>query len=423
MSHRVPSYRCKKVGPRRYACVSLSDGANGRRDILLGQYGTKESRIEYARVIAEWQTADRRLPNATGTSSPDLTINELLERYLPYAEQHYRHGDGSPTSELSEVKTSLRRLRQQYGHTLASAFGPLSLKALRSHLIRQPVTRKVKIVDPETGKTAWQEKVIRIGLARRVVNQRINRIRRLFKWAVSEELVAASVLEALKAVAGLQRGRTEAREPECIGPVSPALVEDTLPHLTPTVADMLRLQLLTGARSGEICIMRACDFDMTGAVWLYKPANHKSAHRGVARVIALGPKAIEIVKRYLKTDVQAYLFSPAEAREHRYLKMRANRKTPLQPSQQNRRKQHPRRLPGERYTPHALAHAVRRACDRHCLTRWHPHMLRHTAATAIRREYGVELARIILGHATAFTTEIYAEADQQQAMEVVAKIG
>src|SRR5262249_38274292 len=127
MSHRVPSYRCKKVGPRKYACVSLSDGSNGRRDILLGRYGTKESRIEYARVIAEWQTANRRLPDATGTSSPDLTINELIALYLPFAERHYRHGGGSPTSELCEVKTSLRRLRQLYGHTLAAAFGPLSL--------------------------------------------------------------------------------------------------------------------------------------------------------------------------------------------------------------------------------------------------------------------------------------------------------
>jgi integrase len=54
---------------------------------------------------------------------------------------------------------------------------------------------------------------------------------------------------------------------------------------------------------------------------------------------------------------------------------------------------------------------------------WHPGQLRHNAATWLRKEFGVELARIILGHATAFTTEIYAEADRQQAMEVVGKVG
>jgi site-specific recombinase XerD len=44
--------------------------------------------------------------------------------------------------------------------------------------------------------------------------------------------------------------------------------------------------------------------------------------------------------------------------------------------------------------------------------RWHPHQLRHNAATNLRREHGVELARIILGHANVLATQIYAEADR-----------
>jgi hypothetical protein len=39
----------------------LTDGSGGRRDALLGKYGTEESRLEYARVIAEWEAAGRRL--------------------------------------------------------------------------------------------------------------------------------------------------------------------------------------------------------------------------------------------------------------------------------------------------------------------------------------------------------------------------
>jgi hypothetical protein len=39
------------------------------------------------------------------------------------------------------------------------------------------------------------------------------------------------------------------------------------------------------------------------------------------------------------------------------------------------------------------------------------------------RRHGIELARIILGHSTAFTTEIYAEQDRTAAVEVIAKIG
>ena len=205
--------------------------------------------------------------------------------------------------------------------------------------------------------------------------------------------------------------------------MSLALVEDTLPHLSPTVADMLRLQLLAGARSGEICILRARDINMSGTVWLYRPRQHKTEHRGFGRVIPLGPKAQEIVKCYLKPNVEAYLFSPRDAMEARRHKLRQERKTKVQPSQQDRRKRKPRRLPGERYTPAALGHAVRVACERHGLEHWHPHQLRHSKATEIRREYGLDAARAVLGQHAPQVTELYAELDLNKAVEVARKLG
>jgi integrase len=54
---------------------------------------------------------------------------------------------------------------------------------------------------------------------------------------------------------------------------------------------------------------------------------------------------------------------------------------------------------------------------------WHPHQLRHTAATDLRKQFDVETARIVLGHRTAFTTEIYAEADRAKALAAVATVG
>jgi integrase len=55
--------------------------------------------------------------------------------------------------------------------------------------------------------------------------------------------------------------------------------------------------------------------------------------------------------------------------------------------------------------------------------RWHPHQLRHNAATVLRKEYGIEVAKIILGHATLSATQVYAERDLEKAREVVSKIG
>jgi integrase len=75
------------------------------------------------------------------------------------------------------------------------------------------------------------------------------------------------------------------------------------------------------------------------------------------------------------------------------------------------------------YTSVGYRQKIIDACRAAGVPEWSPNRLRHNAATRLRKEYGVELARIILGHKTAFTTEIYAEADRAQAIEVIAKIG
>src|SRR5207237_8853867 len=120
---------------------------------------------------------------------------------------------------------------------------------------------------------------------------------------------------------------------------------------------------------------------------------------------------------------QEYLFSPRQAMLERYAVLRQARKTKVQPSQICRRKRKPRKQPGTRYTVSSYRRAVREACKKAGVIPWHPHQLRHTAATAFRRKYGVETARIILRHATAFTTEIYAEVDRQRATAIMAEEG
>src|SRR5262245_18809066 len=57
-SRSVPSYRRHKQSGQ--AIVTLTDGLGGRRDVLLGKHGSKESRVEYARIIAEWEANGRR---------------------------------------------------------------------------------------------------------------------------------------------------------------------------------------------------------------------------------------------------------------------------------------------------------------------------------------------------------------------------
>ena len=86
--------------------------------------------------------------------------------------------------------------------------------------------------------------------------------------------------------------------------------------MEPTRA-LVRLQRLTGARAGELVIMRGRNLDTSGKVWLYRPDTHKSAHCGFDRVIDIGPRGQAIIKPFLKPDVEAYLFEDPAVNEQR----------------------------------------------------------------------------------------------------------
>jgi integrase len=416
---RTPTLRRHK--PSGQAVVTL----NGK-DVYLGLWPIEQRkappgvRQAYDRLIAEWLANGRRLPVEDG--SPAASVNDVILAFWRHAEKHYRREDGTPTSELEEYRRALKPLRELYGPTTAACFSPLKLKAVR-------------------------QRMLDADLSRGVINQRVGRIVRMFKWAVSEETAPEAVWRSLTTVRGLERGRTDAREAEPVKPIADVVVDAVLPFTLPPVAAMIRLQRLTGARPGEVCLMRACDIDTSGSVWLYRPAQHKTAHRGKARVIALGPQAQAVVKPFLKLDTQVYLFSPREAMEQQRAARRASRKTRVQPSQKRRSKRVPKKRPGERYTAgtyhHAVQHAVEAAnkaqachpckalkpeercaaCKAAALPRWHPHQLRHAHATEVRRMFGLEAAQVSLGHTQAAVTQIYAERDLTLATKVATAIG
>jgi integrase len=465
-STHVPTYRLHKQSGQ--AIVTLTDGVGGRRDVLLGKHGTSESRQEYARVIAEWEANGRR--PRPGESKPGLSVNELILAFWAHAEVHYRREDGTHTNELNDWKLTLRPLKELYGTLPAAEFSPLKLEAVRQRMIdarRYRVRFRVegrtlerwvwghcfRRTDASQAEALWEEqwRAAEVlaedkALCRGVINQRVGRIVRMFKWGVSKEMVPESTWNQLTTVRGLEKGRTEARETEDVRPVAEAHVAAVLPYLLPPVRAMIELQLVTGMRPGEACAMRACDIDMTGDVWLYRPAHHKTRHKGKDRVVALGPRAQEIVRRSLKLDTRAFLFSPKDAMEHRWREARSKRKSKVQPSQVCRKRKRPKAQPGDRYRAVSYAQAVRRAilaantaacdsckplkpsercdaCKASAVPHWHPHQLRHTHATEVRRLFGLEAAQVALGHSQAAITEVYAERDLALATKVAKQIG
>jgi integrase len=67
--------------------------------------------------------------------------------------------------------------------------------------------------------------------------------------------------------------------------------------------------------------------------------------------------------------------------------------------------------------------AIHRACRRVGVPIWGPNRLRHNAATVLRRAVGLDVAQVVLGHASPDMTLIYAEADRQRAAEAMLRIG
>jgi site-specific recombinase XerC len=57
------------------------------------------------------------------------------------------------------------------------------------------------------------------------------------------------------------------------------------------------------------------------------------------------------------------------------------------------------------------------------LHHWHPNRLRHLYASEVRKAHGLEAAQVLLGHASANITQVYAERDMTLAAAVAAKIG
>jgi integrase len=163
---------------------------------------------------------------------------------------------------------------------------------------------------------------------------------------------------------------------------------------------------------------------MSGSVWEYIPNRHKTAHHGKQRRIFIGPRAQQILRPWRRPNLSEYLFQPREAEAERLAERKRNRVTPPTPSQRARtRKADPKKTPGVRYGSRTYGHVITKACKLAGVPHWHPHQLRHNAATRLRAEFGIDTARAILGHSSPATTETYAEIDRTKAAEAMSRVG
>jgi len=327
-----------------------------------------------------------------------LILSELAALWITWARGRY-----SNPQTADDLRRSLSTLLVMFGREPASSIGPR------------------KIAD-------YQKRLAKEGRTRQGILKSSSHVRQMFAWATAQELIDPTQLVAIRSMQPLRHGAIAAPESAIREPVAIEVMRATLPHLSATVQDMVRIQALTGMRPAEVCELSMGEIDPVS--WVYSPAEHKMAHLGRRRVVPLIGEAIAIIKRHDAGDGSP-VFSPARCVDQWRDEKRAKRKSKVQPSQLDRSKDDPKVAPGDRYTTNTYRRAIQRACARArkldpTHPTWSPNQLRKLAAQSVADAVGLDAARALLGHADgAITRRHYAVLDldrARHAAEQLAKV-
>ena len=380
LKNQPPKY-CKMS---KYAVVYC----NGKPHYL-GLYGSQESKVAYARLIAEIQAN----PTVLLPSGENIvTVSDLSAAFLDHAEANTDH------TEYAHCRTIvLDFLDKLYGDdTPVDSFKPSCLKLVREQMV---LSRR---------------------FCRGIVNSYTRRIVSIFAWGVENDMVPETIWRALKSVKSLPKGSPGTFDNPEREPVPDEVIRRTLPFMPPTLRAMVIVQRLTGCRPSEVFNMKAGEIvkDADPELWHYVPGSHKTERYIGKKVIPLGKPEQELIAPYLvgKTPESA-VFSPRTAMAERNAEKRANRKTKITPSQAARdaeRAAKPSRYCEfySLYTYHqAIEHAIAKGNkvlpEGEKIPHWFPYQLRHSASTATELAHSDEDAQALLGHRTVNMTKRY----------------
>lgn len=359
-----------------YYSVQLP-GERKRKQVPLRAPGAKHTmRADRPRKMAEqaaaryWEEHTRQVARHEPSG---VSVAELCALWAEHCREYYRRPDGKPTSMATNAILAVRLFRDLYGNAAVAELTHADMLQLRDALVRS-------------------------GVARTTVNRRLWCVKYMLSWALDEALITATVKAELTQVRGVKRGRTSAPERVPVRPVDDATVEKTVEHMVPNTADMVRVHRLTGMRPCELCAMRWSLIDRSRTPWVYHvpPEANKNEWRGelgMPRVVCIGPKARAILERHTDGDIP---FSPARAMAEHIEAVRAARKTPVYA--ERRDAPHVPRVLGERWTTDAYTKTIAAACRRAGIEPWGANRLRHAFGTEVRRAFGLDAAKAVLGH-------------------------
>lgn len=365
------SYLTRKVKNHLYAYTRLPDGKTRG----LGRAEDPKSRSKFLSLQAELNGG---IEDVFRTHDPqELTVAELAALYLSHDQDRCR-GELISRTTFLESQAVVRELVDRHAHLLVTQFGPKSLKDIQQRLAKTPCRSQAgRYKGTESPPT----------LCRNQVNSRVNHIRRIFKWGVSEELVRPTILEALKCVTGLKRGEAHDNPPRtAVDPKHVWIVINDLRSTTPAstrsrdyqhaAADALDFILSTGCRPGEACNLRWKDVTLEPEP-LVELTEHKTRKvTGTSRLIPLNQAATRLIRGLLQTRDSQDPDRPVFDADGQ----------------------------GRPLLTNGLYQLVRKTCAATDCPHWSPYQIRHTVASTVVARTGSEVeASALLGHTPGST--------------------
>ena len=354
---------CPPLKPRKGAAFARWWVNGIEHSRCFGPWGSDEARENYARFTAEWAAGLVMAGNGK-----ERTIAEMIEAWLGYCKSTYRKR-GKITSEYHCAVAAVRELNRLYGEHQTGAFDGRKLRAVREAMAAR-------------------------GWVRDTINKHVARIVRCFGWGATEAFVPASVHDTLKLVEPIPAGRRDdVPEGEPVKPVplehvTAVLVGDRL-HPTPArrsvLAVMVRVQLLTGMRPGELCSLRAEQIERAQTPWKYQVTEYnKTLHKNVDREVYFGPQARGLLADLLDR-------TPGTELVFRYAPWRKGAAaTPI--------------------TTTGYRARIKAACRAAGVEAWTPNQLRHNKATELMNKYEDDrVVSAILGNSAEVARQVYAD--------------
>jgi integrase len=252
----------------------------------------------------------------------------------------------------------------------------------------------------------FQKHLVDLGYATIQINRLFYSVKRVFAWGGKpqfdldtwDKLPPIVRSEFLVDMNAIEPVTDEGKKNPPRVDVPAEVVTAVFPFVTETVADMLRLQLLTGMRPKELCAMKAGSIKRTkeefaeygqlfdGENWIYVLPKHKTEKYIGTKAIPLGKDEQKILTKYLNQPLDSFLF------------WNSHRK-PM--------------------TRVCYDRNVKEAIDANNLQKFVPYQIRHTALSEISLEHGRDTARAVAGHTTEKMTARYDHSDLEKAFRVV----